>query len=280
MSAASFAIGQDDRGFARGLARAFAGAIIFSLPLLMTMEMWWLGFHMDSWRLALFLALFFPALVLLSWHAGFEPTFSWRDDVVDALVAYAVGFVWAALILSVMGMLDFSDMSAREVVGKLSLQAVPGSIGALLAQTLLGLHKADESGRHPATRYSSELFVMGVGALFLGFHLAPTEEVQLIAYRMSETQSLLLMLLTLALMHAFVYTMAFRGQHEVPHATSSWSLFLRFTVVGYVLALALAAYVLWSFGSLEDQSPLNALKCMVVLGFPAGIGAAAARLIL
>jgi putative integral membrane protein (TIGR02587 family) len=279
MTSAVVAIGPDDRGFARGLARAFAGAIIFGLPLLMTMEMWWLGFHMDSWRLALFLALFFPVLVMLSWHAGFEATFSWRDDIVDALVAYAVGFVWAALILSVMGMLD-SDMSLREAVGKISLQAVPGSIGALLAQTMLGLHKADESGRHPASRYASELFIMGVGALFLGIHLAPTQEVQLISYRMSEAQSLLLMLLTLALMHAFVYTVAFRGQHEVPHATSSWSLFVRFTVVGYMLALALAAYVLWSFGSLDEGSPLNALKSMVVLGFPAGIGAAAARLIL
>lgn len=279
MISAVAAIGPDDRGFARGLARAFAGAIIFGLPLLMTMEMWWLGFHMDSWRLALFLLLFFPVLVLLSWHAGFEPTFSWRDDVVDALVAYAVGFVWAALILSVLGMID-RDTSLREAIGKISLQAVPGSIGALLAQTLLGLRKADESGRRPASSYASELFVMGVGGLFLGVHLAPTQEVQLLAYRMSELQSLTLMLLTLALMHAFVYTVAFRGQHEVPHATSSWSLFLRFTVVGYVIALALAAYVLWSFGSLDHEAPLNALKSMAVLGFPAGIGAAAARLIL
>ena len=29
--------------FARALGRAFAGAILFAFPLLMTMEMWWLG---------------------------------------------------------------------------------------------------------------------------------------------------------------------------------------------------------------------------------------------
>ena len=41
--------------YSRGLARASAGALIFSFPLLMTMEMWAFGIHMDRVRLALFL---------------------------------------------------------------------------------------------------------------------------------------------------------------------------------------------------------------------------------
>ena len=41
--------------FAIGLARAFGGAIIFSLPLLMTMKMWYLGSGISEIRLALFL---------------------------------------------------------------------------------------------------------------------------------------------------------------------------------------------------------------------------------
>ena len=45
-----------DRSFLVALARAFAGALIFGLPLLMTMEMWALGFYMEPLRLALFLA--------------------------------------------------------------------------------------------------------------------------------------------------------------------------------------------------------------------------------
>ena len=39
-----------------GVARAFGGALFFGLPLLMPMEMWWLGFVMDRFRLALFVA--------------------------------------------------------------------------------------------------------------------------------------------------------------------------------------------------------------------------------
>ena len=45
------------REFAVGDRPRVAGALLFALPLLMTMEMWWLGFHMEPWRLILMLAL-------------------------------------------------------------------------------------------------------------------------------------------------------------------------------------------------------------------------------
>ena len=53
--------------FALDLAHDFGGAIIFSLPLLMTMEMWWLGFYMDRFRLALFLVFAFVLVLGLSY---------------------------------------------------------------------------------------------------------------------------------------------------------------------------------------------------------------------
>jgi len=66
------------REFLIGLARAFGGAILFPLPLLMTMEMWSLGSTMDKLRLALFLAVMFPVLGGLAYYAGFEQSFGWR----------------------------------------------------------------------------------------------------------------------------------------------------------------------------------------------------------
>ena len=53
-----------NRAYAVGLARAFGGAIIFGIPLLMTMEMWFLGFYLDRGRLLLFLVLNFFMLVI------------------------------------------------------------------------------------------------------------------------------------------------------------------------------------------------------------------------
>src|SRR5687768_4648627 len=123
--------------FAKGLARAFGGAIIFALPLLMTMEMWWLGFYMDRLRLALFLVVLLPLLGGLSYYAGFEESFGWRDFVLNAFVAYAVAFVASAAILALFAVLG-PGMSPDEMVGKVALQAVPGSIGAMLARSQLG----------------------------------------------------------------------------------------------------------------------------------------------
>lgn len=54
------------REFIVGLGRAFAGALIFSLPLLMTMEMWALGHSVEPLRLALLLVLLVPLLIGLS----------------------------------------------------------------------------------------------------------------------------------------------------------------------------------------------------------------------
>ena len=53
-----------------------------------------------------------------------------------------------------------------------------------------------------------------------------------------------------------------------------------FTVVGYAVALALAAYLLWFTGRLAGQPIGAAVAAIVVLGFPMSIGATAARAIL
>lgn len=269
------------RQFAIGLARAFGGALIFSLPLLMTMEMWALGVHMDDLRLALFLILTIPLLIGLSYHAGFEDTFDLKEDAVDAFVALAVAFITAAIALSLFGIFK-PGMSLDEIIGKIAIQAVPGSIGALLAQSQLGVRQADEDeeGQETVDSYGGELFIMLVGALFLALNLAPTEEMVLIGYKMTEWHALALVLASLVIMHGFVYAVEFRGGLKHAEGISPQSAFLRFTVVGYAIALLISAYVLWSFGNLDGTSLQESVLAMVVLAFPAAVGAAAARLIL
>ncbi|HWP44338.1 MAG TPA: TIGR02587 family membrane protein, partial [Blastocatellia bacterium] len=192
--------------FAVGLARAFGGAIIFSLPMLMTMEMWHLGLYIDPLRLALFLLVAIPLLVGLSYYSGFEQTTRWIEDIVDAFVAYAVGFIAAAGVLALFSVIDLS-MSADEIIGKISVQAIPASIGAMLAQSQLGTHKQEQERKKREAGYGGELFLMAVGALFLAFNLAPTEEMLLIAFMMTEWHAIALAIVSLLVMHAFVYTL-------------------------------------------------------------------------
>jgi putative integral membrane protein (TIGR02587 family) len=114
----------------------------------------------------------------------------------------------------------------------------------------------------------------------MAFNVAPTEEVVLIAQMMTAWHAVILVLASLALMHAFVYAVEFRGQTRLAAGISPWSEFLRLTVVAYALALLICLYVLWTFGRAQGLALEELLLETVVLGFPAAIGAAAARLIL
>ena len=268
-----------NRKFAVGLGRAYAGAIIFSLPLLMTMEMWWLGFYADRLRLAIFVAITVPLLIGLSHYSGFETTASWKDDVVDAFVGCFVGITAAAGVLALLALLG-PGMSFGEMLGKISLQAMPGAMGAVLAQSQLGAAAGEENTALKQPTYRGELFLMAVGALFLALNLAPTEEMVLIAFQMTDWHALLLVVVSLVIMHAFVYAVEFQGQAEHVSGASLWSVFLRYTAAGYGVVLLITAYVLWTFGRLDGLGTEPAVMAIVVLAFPAAIGAAAARLLI
>lgn len=268
----------DVRATAANLGRALAGALIFALPMLMTMEMWRLGFYMDRPRLIILLVVSFPLLVGLSYWAGMEETFSLKEDVRDALVSIAIGAVASGAILWLFGVVA-SGQPLDEILGKIALQAVPAAIGAMLARTQLGGEKAGE-GEGPKPGYFGELFLMSVGALFLALNVAPTEEMVLISYKMTMEQELALAALSLAIIHAFVYVVGFHGQVERPSDSTFWGVFFRFAVTGYALVLLISLYVLWTFGRSDGVPALELLSAGIVLAFPGAVGAAAARLLL
>jgi putative integral membrane protein (TIGR02587 family) len=268
-----------ERRFAVDLLRAFGGAMLFSLPMLMTMEMWWLGFYMEPLRLALLMLLNIPLLIGLSYYGGFEATPEPMADVLDAFSAYAIGFIAATVMLSLFAIIE-TGMSADELIGKISVQAVPASIGAMLARSQLGESQQTEEKRRSA-RYGGGLFLMAVGALFLSSSLASTEEMVLISYKMTPMHVILLVVFSLLVMHAFVYAVVAQGRTPVPpHAISFWTVLIRFTIVGYAIALLISVYVLWTFERTEGMPLRQVIPATIVLGFPAAVGAGAARLIL
>lgn len=291
--------------FLIGLARAFAGAIIFSFSIVMTSEMWWLGFTMERHRLAIFILLSIPNLVLLSYFIGYKKTTTFKDAAISAFVAMFVGYTTAAVFLFTFGLIDFG-MSANELLGKITVQGFTATFGALFAQSQLGEKKdkkdqdseskkpsasKNESEKNetknsverliPKESYFAQLFLMSVGAVFLAMNPAATIEMPLIGYKMMDWQFVFLALLTLALMHGFVYSFKFRGQSDrIPENSTFFGLFMRYTVVGYAIALGVSAFSLWAFGTMDGLSFEEMVKVMLVLGFPAGLGAAASRIIL
>ena len=272
-----------NRRFFRHLARAFGGAILFSFPILMTMEMWSLGFYINGSRLALFTLFTVPLLVGLSYYDGFEPTSRFYEDVVDTFAASAVGFTTSAVLLFLFGVIK-PEMSADEIIGKVSIQAIVGSFGAMFAQSILaegGREREASEKKQRDASYFGEVFLMAIGAIFLSMSVAPTEEMTLISFQMSDWHTLALIAVTLFLTHAFVYAVEFRGREKTTVRGNSFLRgFLRFTVVGYAIVLLISFYILWTFGSIDDMAFAEKLKATVVLGFPAAVGAAASRLIL
>ncbi|MBP2550666.1 putative integral membrane protein (TIGR02587 family) [Neorhizobium galegae] len=278
--------GSPTQKFTIGLLRGAAGALIFGIPMLMTMELWSLGFSMSRQRLLLLLLVNIPLLVVLAHRIGFERTFTLREAVRDATIAYGLGIVTSAAVLSLLGILTV-DMPANEWLGKVALQSVPASIGAMLGRSQLGGSDPDEDEEEDeepepelSTGYFGELFMMGIGALFLGLNVAPTEEIILISYKMTPWHSLAAILVSIALMHGFVYAVAFRGTHQLDEKTPNWHALVRFTLPGYVVTSLISLYVLWTFGRLDDTGWTQVMMSMVVLNFPGAVGAASARLVL
>ena len=272
-----------DRAFYRALVRALAGAVVFGLPLFMTMEMWTLGFAMRPERLALMLVLTVPLLAGLAYYGGFRHNIGLGDSVVDGLVAFALGAVAAALALVAFGVLG-PESSPEQVVGTVALQSVPAAMGAALARSQLGLDEDEEEEdreRDWGESYAGELFLMVAGALFFAFNLAPTEEIVLITLAQGHPAwAVGTMLASLLLLHAFVYALDFRGQHEEAHESARLPTFASLTVPGYALVLATSLLVLWLFGRVDGLEPSQALHLTAVLGLPGALGAATARLVL
>lgn len=268
-----------NRKYARSLGLGLGGALLFALPLLMTMEMWQLGFAMERSRLAILLLATLPVLVGLSYFAGFEPTFRWKDEILDALAAFAIGVALSASVLALFGALRLAH-APSETVGKIVLCAIPGAIGALLAGKQFAQREVAGDQAQRPSGYLAELFTMTVGALFLAFNVAPTEEVPLIAQQMGPFRSLLLVVISVFVLHWIVYQLGLPGEDLRRTQGGMVRAFWVFSVPGYGLALLVSLYTLWTFGRLDGVSPHEAQAMAVVLAFPAALGCATARLVI
>jgi putative integral membrane protein (TIGR02587 family) len=263
-----------ERGYLRDLGRAFAGALLFNIPLLMTMEMWEQGVAMDRWRLLLFVLVGLPLLYGIAYYAGFSKRRGPVNDMLDTAVALAVGFATSAALLLLFGVIDLTA-PPRGAIGMVALQAIPGAMGALLARRQLA-GGGDGDVEEDAASYVGELFLMAAGALFLALNVAPTEEMVLIAYKASPVHILALAAVSIALLHLIVFNAGFAGQEEADRPITA---FFHYTLPGYAIALGVSLFALFVFGR-TDGHPLHGdVQTMIVLGFPASIGAAAARLL-
>lgn len=263
----------------RNFGRAAGGAVVFSLPMLMTMEFWGEGVKFSSARLLLLVVFSLPVLVLLSQYIGFERTNCWFDDIFDTVVAIGISAVICILVLMLFGVLEVG-MPIYEWGTRVSVQLVPASLGALLARSQFSSKPITSDVKTEFEPYGREMFFMLIGAIFLGLNIAPTDDLLLIAFQITPLQVLLLLLASILAMHSFVFSVDFRGGTSLSHKGNGWSSFVRLTLPGYIIALAISFCFLWLFHRTDSLNFTVAIYATIVLAFPCSIGAAAARLIL
>jgi uncharacterized membrane protein len=78
--------------------------------------------------------------------------------------------------------------------------------------------------------------------------------------------------------NGFIFGVGFKG--GASSSAGFWRTFTGHTLIGYAVALGVSAYLLWTFGRFDGLALQPIVEQTLVLGLPASVGAAAARLIL
>ncbi|HEX8599467.1 MAG TPA: TIGR02587 family membrane protein [Chloroflexia bacterium] len=267
------------------IAHGMSGAFLFGVPLLFTMEMWWIGNYTEPLRLLIIVAVAFGANLMLAAFAGFKEERSFFANVLQAVEALAIGVVASTVVLLVLNQIGIGD-PMHSLLGRITVQVLPLSLGASAANVLLsrGSDKMDEAeseiGGNPWKATLLDLARTIGGALFIGFSIAPTEEVPMLAAQLSPGQELALIGLSLAITYMIVFVSGF-SPREQDQSHGPFQRPISETTSSYIVALLVAFGALLIFSQVDLSEPLPSIVAKtLVLGLPAAIGGAAARVLI
>ena len=276
------------------LARAASGGMLFGIPLLYTMEVWWVGSTTDPIQSLGVLAVCFSIILVLNRTSGFrrDRDVTWSGAVMDAIEALAVGLICVTVILVMLRELTMST-PLQEALGKIVYEATPFAIGIGLARNFLHKGRTDgedegddkeqgdgnEQQNDPLRATLNDVGATVIGAVFISFNIAPTDEIPMIAAAMGPLWQVALIVTSLVVSYWIVFESEFASQEQRLNQPGVLQHPFTETVFSYALALLTAVVLLWFFQQFGNGEPLSAkLAYVVVLGLPAAVGGAAGRL--
>lgn len=279
------------------LVRAACGGMLFGVPLLYTMEVWWVGSTSRPVLLLPVLATIFGLLFLLNRTSGFRTTRDVRmiDSLKDSVEGVAVALLCVLGVLVLLREIDGAT-PVVEALGKIVYEAMPFAIGVGMASHFLrGDRTADDDeddgdgggtdGDGPADDEGINATLVDVGATLLGavfiaFNIAPTDEVPMLTAAMSPAWICALVAVSLLVSYGIVFAAGFGSQDDRRQSQGVIQHPITETVICYLLALVAAAFMLWFFQRWEPGDPFDmVLHQTIVLGLPAAVGGAAGRLV-
>jgi putative integral membrane protein (TIGR02587 family) len=275
-------------------ARGVAGGLLFSLPLIYTMEVWWAGFTSHPMRLFFYVVVTFALLLGYNFFAGLRHDASWMEVAIDSVEEMGLGLLISAAMLWLLRRVTF-DMTASEIMGKIVIEAMPIAIGVSVGTAQLGGGEGDDtgtgavggakkkrgekSGAKDLTHFGGQMVIALCGAVLFAANVAPTEEIVQLASEISSWNLLGISLVSIALGALVLFYSDFRGARRFAPTQGVLAVIIG-TIITYAIALASSAMILWFFGRFEDVAWITIIAQTVVLGLAATLGASAGRLLL
>lgn len=272
--------------------RGITGGLLFSFPLLYTMEVWWAGFIAPPFSLLALSILTFILLIGYNRYAGMRPDSSWREILIDSIEEMGIGLFISFSVLLMLNRIQIGGMSLDEIMGKVIIEAMFVSIGVSIGTAQLGAESGEKIGEDEKfsdeetdkdhsyrTSKTSVAVLAFCGSIVVGGNVAPTEEVIMIAVESEPIHIFFIAVISLLLTVIITFFINFKGSFGPKSENFIYNLVFD-TCMCYIVALAASAFVLWFFGRFENMNFWNSFAEIIVLGLLASIGASAGRLLI
>lgn len=272
------------------IVRGTCGGFLFGIPLIYTMEIWWIGSLAKPRLVVMAIALMFIVVFLLNYTEGFRKRKNnWRVDqaVIDTVDSMAIGFVCSAFMLWLLQEIT-PQTSLKESLGKVVFTSVSFTLGVALANQLFpeddqntSISITDKGKNHQNGLQATfaDLGATLIGAIVIAFNIAPTDEVPMLAAAISPPWLLALMAASLVISYAIVFQAGFSDQQKRRQQKGIFQRPLSETIMSYLVSLLVSGVMLFFFQKVTFADPwMMWLEYTLVLGLPATIGGAAGRL--
>lgn len=263
------------------IVRGASGGFLFGIPLLYTMEVWWIGSYVSPLRMLFALVFTLLIVFLLNQTAGFRNNNDVRSSeaLKDAIEALAIGLVCSGATLILLREITL-ETALREALGKLIYEGVPFTFGVALANQFLGKDQSRSSEtKSKKSATLADISATLIGSLVIAFNIAPTDEIPMLASAVTGGWLLAMIPASLVVSYCIVFAAGFTNQSQRYHHQGVFQRPLGETIAAYLVSLFAALLMLVFFQKLHIDDPWQIwLRYTILLGLPATVGGAAGRL--
>lgn len=284
--------GDNWRQEAEEIVSGASGGFLFGIPLLYTMEVWFIGSYVQPAILFSILGITFIIILLLNSIEGFRTRESENlpGAIAETIETLAIGMTCSLLMLVILQRIDWQT-PLTEILGKIIFEGVPFSLGVAFSRSLLSDDgEADREPNRPQSPRksdrsslwrdtSADLAATLIGALFIAFSIAPTDEIAVLAASASPSWLLIIMMVSPTISYGIVFAANFTNRDRRRQQQGLFQSPQAETIISYLVSLIAGMLMLWFFQKITFGDPWFIwLRYGIILALPASIGGAAGRL--